>query len=242
MAVVQFAPGSGTPEQNAERGIQLVRAAAARGARYVLFPEFAFSSIPAGTRRAVQVPRRAQPVPGPLTSQFQEVARELDVNIAFGMIERRGARIHNSMVFLEPQRIAGVYAKRHPIRIGPPGEREADLYAPGTDSPLVDWGGIRTGVLICADSGDERLWSEIGQRAQLIVWPKSSFGHTADGVSPRARQFRVPIVVANATYPDSENRNVFGESRIVDAKGVEIARAGAEADAIIVADLRIAAP
>ena len=245
LAVVQFAAGAGTPDQNAERAVRLIRQAAARGARYIVFPEFALFALPRGTRYAVEVPRRAQPVPGPLTTQIQSVARELGVHVAFGMIERRGMQIYNSVVFLNPDGLAGVYAKRHPIKVKlldqQDGEAEADLYTPGGDPSVVEWGGIRTGVLICADSADERLWAAAGKGTQLIVWPKSSFGYTADQLSARARKLGVPIVAANAALPETRDPDAYGQSRIVSAKGEELARAGTEPDAIVIADVPLAA-
>lgn len=222
---------------NAARANGLIRQAAARGARYIVFPELAFLPAPPGVL-GERLARAAEPVPGPLTEAMHALARELDVHLAFGMAERRAGAFYNTVVFVEPRGVVGVYAKRALIGIGPPGEVERELFAPGSGTGRLLWGGVPTGVLICADSGADQRWREVAAGGtRLLVWPKSSFAFTAKRAAEYARTLAVPVAVANTARPTHEHFWLFGGSAIFDAHGQPLATAGTAPDEIAVADV-----
>lgn len=240
VAAIQLACRAGSVERQSETAHRLIRAAAARGARYILLPELhALFPAACALAPAEEVRAESQSLDGPLTTGMLALARELDVHLAYGMVERRGDKLYNSVVLVSPKGVTGAYGKRALVKLGPPGRTEADLFTGGVDRGQMDWNGLRTGVLICADSGFDAYWQEAGQGAQLVLWPKSSIGQRSDRALEWARRLGVPVVVANPAFPEHEMSPMFGGSRIVAADGTDLAHAGDEPDTIIVADVTL---
>ena len=73
---------------------------------YALFP------VAIWAKTVDEVRAEAQPIPGPLTDHMTALARELKVYIAFGMVEKRGDKMFNTVVFLGPEGISDTYSKR----------------------------------------------------------------------------------------------------------------------------------
>jgi predicted amidohydrolase len=120
MATVQFSSVAGTTlATNEAKAEKLIREAAGRGARYILFPEcYALFPGGAGLYGADQIVREAQFVPGPLTDHVQRLCRELRVYVGVGMAERRGdGKLYNSVVYVGPEGVEGVYSKRVNIHL-----------------------------------------------------------------------------------------------------------------------------
>jgi predicted amidohydrolase len=64
--------------------------------------------------------------------------------LVFGMIERDGDKVHNTAVVVAGGRVVGRYRKTF--------RTEAEqIFAPGTDYPVFDCGGLRFGLNICYD-------------------------------------------------------------------------------------------
>jgi len=239
VAAVQLRAVPGTLGDNVAKATGLIREAAARGARYIVLPElYGFFVGPENGRDLLR--ESAESLDGPVTTMMLALARELDVNIAFGLPERRGNELYNSVVLVGPGGIAGVYSKRVLVTVGAPGAREVDVFSPGKGPGVVSWGGVRTGVLICADAGFDKLWQDtVVQGVQLVVVPTAgpswlfpgqpTFGETA-------HKHGAPAVRANHWRP-AENLMGYGESQIVDATGAVLANAERTPDSVIVADV-----
>jgi predicted amidohydrolase len=259
VGVVQLLGVEGSLDDNVARAETLIREAAAQGARYVVLPEV-YGLFPAARahRPVDEVRAEAQPIPGPLTDRLVALARALDVNLAVGMAERDGDALYNTVVLLEPTGVAGRYRKRaliddanvrrafarhagvDPSALPPPDPNDARpderaTFAPGTSAVVVPWGGIRTGILICADGGFRGFWTRtLAEGAEMVVWPTSSSGFfTPNEPTPseRAATHGVPVVFANRARPDVG----FGQSVIAD-------RGAGFGDAVIVADVRLPPP
>ncbi|TMA34266.1 MAG: carbon-nitrogen hydrolase family protein [Deltaproteobacteria bacterium] len=257
VAAVQLESVGGSVDENADKAVRLIREAASRGARYIVLPEL-YALFPAARdhRTAAEVRAEAQPIDGPLTRRLTALARELDVNVAYGMAERRGETLYDSAVLVGPAGVAGVYAKRLPISIGPPGTRESDVFAAGREAGVVRWGGVPTGVLVCADAGFDNMWAALAaQGVELVVILSSGPGWTPkrDPTSGhQARRYRVPVVYANRARPPFRlpvgvANGVpaptvimpFGNSEVADAKGHVLVNAGDRADVFVSADVEL---
>jgi N-carbamoylputrescine amidase len=81
--------------ENVRRGLAALERAAGLGARLVGFAELAFERFHPQRPAAGDVARLAEPVPGPVTSAFQERARALGVVIVLNLFERDGARTYD---------------------------------------------------------------------------------------------------------------------------------------------------
>jgi predicted amidohydrolase len=258
VGVVQLEATGDTVEAGRARAEGLIRQAAGEGARFVLLPEL-YAMFPAArAHRSLDAIRaEAEPIPGPLTDSMTALARELDVQIAFGMTERDGNLLYNSIALVGPNGVAGRYRKRNLItmeavgkyfeKIGAPVEMpddgaldEAAMFARGKVPVVVPWGGVPTGVLTCADGGFDPFWKTMRrQGAEMILWPTSSLGrYTEEQISPtdQATALGVPVLHANRALPDLE----LGSSVIVDRDGRIVASAGDDyGDAVLVADVHL---
>ena len=112
---------------NLAQAEELIRQAAAEGAKIVLTPEAAVQGyarvalqpgesdddpkLVTGRKRILAA---AEPIPGPATSRFSALARELGIWIIFGMDENRDGKLFNTAVLMNPSgQIAGTYSKVH---------------------------------------------------------------------------------------------------------------------------------
>src|SRR5215471_18884226 len=100
VAVVQFAPHT-DKEANLSELAGHVRAAAARGARVVLAPEYSMFGIGRLDQRMAEA---AEQLDGPFVGGLCELSKELGVHVIAGMAERLpGAdRIANTLVAAGP--------------------------------------------------------------------------------------------------------------------------------------------
>lgn len=123
---------------------------------------------------------QAEPIPGPSTTFFGELAKELQVVIVTSLFERRAAGLyHNTAVVLEKDgTIAGKYRKMHIP--DDPGYYEKFYFTPGDlGFQPIDTSVGRLGVLVCWDQWypeAARLMALAG--AELLIYP------TAIGYDP----------------------------------------------------------
>ena len=80
IALVQH-QASADVDANLRRGLDAARAAADDGAELVVFAELAFTPFYPRQRATPERLERAEPVPGPTTEAFQELARERGVTV-----------------------------------------------------------------------------------------------------------------------------------------------------------------
>src|SRR5690606_9057759 len=79
-------------------------------------------------------PEVAEPVPGPSTEYFGRLAKEHDLYIVAGLVERDGHLIYNVAALLGPDgSLVGTYRK---VSL-PTGESDAGIM-PGSDYPVFD--------------------------------------------------------------------------------------------------------
>lgn len=112
---------------NLAQAENLIRQAAARGAKIVCTPEasvqgYARVDLPPGTSfdapqivaERGKILAAAETIPGPVTERFASLARELKIWIVFGIDENRGGKLFNTAVLMDPQgKITGTYSKVH---------------------------------------------------------------------------------------------------------------------------------
>jgi predicted amidohydrolase len=111
VASVNFTPITGDKAATLQKMKDFTVKAAKMGANIILFPELALVGIPA----AQDAPKVAETIPGPSTLEMANLARELNVYIIFGMIERKGKDLYNAAAVVGPQGIMGAHYKVHPF-------------------------------------------------------------------------------------------------------------------------------
>jgi deaminated glutathione amidase len=156
VAAVQFRAGVDVAANLKHLG-DLVAAAAKRGARLVVAPEFAMYSVFDGGE---QVPEVAEPLDGPFAGAICALAEETRTTLVVGMIEQTTddagtgprERPFNTVITAGPDGgLIGWYRKLHLYDAF--GFAESDLFRPAEHAkPLVfPLGELRFGVMTCYD-------------------------------------------------------------------------------------------
>ena len=132
----------------------------------------------------------AEPIPGPSTEMFGELAKRYQVVIVTSLFERRAAGLyHNTAVVLEKDgTICGKYRKMHIP--DDPGYYEKFYFTPGDlGFRPIDTSVGRLGVLVCWDQWypeAARLMSLAG--AELLIYPPAIGYDPADTPAEQQRQ------------------------------------------------------
>jgi predicted amidohydrolase len=224
IAVVNFEPvitGS-KPDKAAtlEKIISLSIKAAKQGANIIVFPELALTSYTGFSLKDVY--ELSEPIPGPSTNTVQEVASKYNVYIAFGMIERRYSKLHNSVPFIGPEGVLGVYRKVHLAKFA------EEWATPGDSYPLIQtpWGPI--GIGICYDNycfpEVPRIYALRGARIHLNVTAFPQFPDANDYwdfyiTTLGARSIENNMFIASANMVGKQGDfEYFGHSIIIGPK------------------------
>jgi N-carbamoylputrescine amidase len=166
-------------EDNKKRLAEKIRKVAGEGAELVVLQEL-HNGLYFCQTEDVGVFDQAEPIPGPSTEYFGQLAKELQVVIVTSLFERRATGLyHNTAVVLEKDgTIAGKYRKMHIP--DDPGYYEKFYFTPGDlGFEPIDTSVGRLGVLVCWDQWypeAARLMALAG--AELLIYP------TAIGYDP----------------------------------------------------------
>lgn len=126
-AVVQAAPVGFHPEKTLAKTVDLAQQARGRGADLAVFPEAFLSAYPRGLDFGAVVGSRSDEgremflrywesaieVPGPVTEQLADLARDLSIDIVIGVVERGGGTLYCSVLYFGAE--AGFYAKHRKL-------------------------------------------------------------------------------------------------------------------------------
>ncbi|WP_017128549.1 nitrilase-related carbon-nitrogen hydrolase, partial [Pseudomonas gingeri] len=112
VAAVQMEPRVGCKAHNLEVSLRLIDEAASAGARVVVLPELASSGYVFSSRE--EAFDLAERVPaGASTQAWADIARQRDIYVIAGLVERVGNKLYNSAVMVGPQGYVGTYRKLH---------------------------------------------------------------------------------------------------------------------------------
>jgi N-carbamoylputrescine amidase len=158
--------------KNAVKTFSAIREAASKGAQVICLQEL-FQSVYFCYEENPSFFDLAETIPGPLTNQLGDLAKELGVVIVASMFEKRAAGIfHNTTAVLDADgKYLGKYRKMHIP--DDPGYYEKYYFTPGDLGYLVfDTHFAKIGVLICWDQWypeAARLTALKG--AEVLVYP-----------------------------------------------------------------------
>jgi N-carbamoylputrescine amidase len=158
--------------KNVEKTFSSIRDAASKGAQVICLQEL-FQSVYFCFEENASFFDLAETIPGPLTNQLGELAKELGVVIVASMFEKRAAGIfHNTTAVIDTDgKYLGKYRKMHIP--DDPGYYEKYYFTPGDLGYLVfDTHFAKIGVLICWDQWypeAARLTALKG--AEVLVYP-----------------------------------------------------------------------
>lgn len=191
LATVHFRPQGGkSAEDNCRQFAPLIEEAARQEADLVVLPE-TLTYYGLGKDYA----EVAEPIPGPSTTYFGTLARQHDLYIVAGLLERDQHLVYNVAVLIAPDgSLAGKYRK---VCL-PRGEAEGGI-APGDDYPVFETRFGKVGMMVCYDGFFPEPARELTKRgAEIIAWP-------VWGCNPllaRARATENHIYLISSTYTD----------------------------------------
>src|SRR5437660_12772137 len=113
VAAIQYDPTLGEKERNAADLLRLAGEAASNGARLIVLPEMATTGYCWESR--AEIAPYVEPVPGPTTERFQQVAARYGSIIALGLpeVDPTTDVYYNSLALLGPEGVIGTYRKIH---------------------------------------------------------------------------------------------------------------------------------
>lgn len=243
VAAAQIACRPGDLRANLDAHLAMIERAEIAGVDLLVFPELSLTDYLADPDCDALGMARDDP----MLSLLARSARGMAVSVGF--IERgEDGRFHNAQALLAAGRVLAVHRK-----LNLPGYgllREDRVYARGeTLEPAELAGGWRLCTLICADAWNPALpWVAALRGVNLLLVPAaSSLGAVGDGFeNPRgweinlahsALTYGLPVVFANHCG-ERGGAEFWGGSRILDASGRELARAGA-VPCLVAADLSL---
>jgi len=234
-------------ESNLERGLDAAREAARHGAKLIVFPELAFTPFYPQERLEGSRFELTEPIPGPTTEMFAELAERYGVVVVLNLYEREGDFAYDSSPVIDADgSLLGITRMIHITQYE--GFFEQDYYDPGdTGAPVYETAIGRVGVAICYDRHFPAYMSALGEAGADIVvipqagaadeWPAGVFE-----AEVQAAAFQNGYFTALANRVGEEKQLTFaGESFVVDPRGQILAQAPKGKEAILYADLDLKA-
>lgn len=159
-----------TPDPGHNLGLveEQVRAAAAGGARLVVFPEATMCCF------GVSLTPVAEPLDGPWASRVRELAADAGLTVVAGMFTPADdGRVRNTLLATGGG-VEAAYDKIHLFDAF--GFAESDTVAPGTVPVTVDVDGLTVGLTTCYDLRFPGLFQELGSRGATVIVAPASWG------------------------------------------------------------------
>jgi len=238
-------------EENIAAVTELVREAAAKGAKLILPPELFEGHYFCRTQDEAHFARALPADQHPVVEAMRKLAAELEVYIPTSFFEADGHHHYNSLAMIDDKgEVMGVYRKSH-IPDGP-GYSEKFYFRPGNSGfktfrtpfgkvgPAVCWDQWypETARALMLDGAEILLFpTAIGNEPHdpdldtSRMWRRAMVGHAVSNV--------VPVVAANRIGTE-EGQTFYGHSFICDQRGDILAEFGATEIGVITADLDLA--
>lgn len=234
VAVAQTAPRVGMVAENLAAIEERIGGLAGR-AELVLFPEL----FTTGYRRdGMDHVSLAEPVPGgPSLERLARAARAARLAVAGTILERDGERVYDTAILVGPDgELVAKYRKTH---LHP---AEAPHFSAGDELVVAGLSnGVEVGLTICFEHAFPEIFTALALRgANLILIPSAvprGYEYLLElRTRARAQDNQVFVASANLVGFDGET-HWCGQSAIVDPRGTVLAAAGAEEEAVIMANI-----
>jgi predicted amidohydrolase len=234
-AFIQFNPIFGDIEGNIRKAVTLIKMTEAE---IIVLPElFNTGYLLISKEEAFDL---SEPLPGGKTTDaLSAAAREKNVHIDAGLIEREEEKLFNSAVIISPSGYLGTYRKIHLFN------EEKLWFQPGDlGFNVFDIGICKIGIMVCFD------WFFPESMRTLTLKGADLICHSAnlvlpfcqDAMTTRCLENRVFAVTANRTGEEIRNGKRFhytGKSQITGPDAKILYQAGAETEEIGLAEINI---
>ncbi len=212
LATVHYVPHGGkTGMDSCRQFAPLIAEAARQKADLVVMPETITSH-----GNGLSCREAAQAVPGPATDYLGELARQHDLYLVAGLLERDRHLIYNVAALIGPDgKLIGKYRK---VTL-PRTEIEAGI-APGHDYPVFDTRFGKVGIMICYDGFFPEVARQLSAHgAEVIAFPVAG----CNPLLAAARACENHIFLVSSTYTDVASHWMI--SAIYDREGRVLAQA-----------------
>lgn len=219
-------------DRNLSQAMDLIDAAATRGARFVALPENADLIAPHGVRV-----ESAETLEGPTVERFRDRARRHGIWLLAGSIGETASvpgMARNTSVLLSPDgEVHSSYRKIHLFDVDledGTSIRESRQVEPGADPVVADTPLARFGMSICYDLRFPELYRELARRgAEVMLIPSAFTLHTGKDhwevlIRARAIENTCWVIAPAQTGRHLRGRSSYGHSMIVDPWGVVVAQ------------------
>lgn len=242
-AVIQMTTSS-DKAANLDKAENLIRLAAARGARLVALPE-----VFNWRGKRSDEPAAAESLDGPTLTLIGGLARELEIHLLAGSITEdvpgEGKRYNTSVLFGPGGERLAVYRKIHLFDVDLPGRvtiKESDAKLAGSEvvTAATTFGGI--GLSICYDLRFPELYRRLAfAGARILIIPSAFTFPTGEAhwhtlIRARAIENQCFVIAPAQFGPNVHGFSDYGNSMIVDPWGRVLA-AAADQEGVIVAPL-----
>jgi predicted amidohydrolase len=210
--------------------------AAGLGGNLIIFPEVSFTAAGetvSGSQQALKDrPELAETIPGPTTEELEKEARDHNIYIVAGMLEKDKANpdlIYNAAPMISPEKgLVGVHRKVHLFKT------EKAYITPGKDFTVFETRYGPIGILICSDfycyPEAARICALKGARLIALVTAvmvtlrdlkgkdaiyEGAIEMVPDIIRVRAYENHIYIAAANAVGASLHGYRTFGKSMIV---------------------------
>ncbi|MGH9378950.1 MAG: carbon-nitrogen hydrolase family protein [Terriglobia bacterium] len=238
IAAVQMDVALAGKPANLAKILERAGAAAANGARIIIFPECALTGYCFNSLEEARP--MVEPIPGPSTEVIARLARRLECTVIVGLLEDSGGQVYNAAAVISPEGAAASFRKVHLPFLG------IDRFVARGDRPFAAFATPhgKLGVNICYDASFPEAARALKlDGAQLLAiptnWPVNSDScqHLTN-----VRALENHMVVAAADRVGEERGFRFaGRSQIADFTGRLLAEAGETDETIIYAEVDLAA-
>ena len=248
-AAVQMCSGV-DPARNVETMVRLVREAASEGAVYIQTPEMtgAIQRDRAGLRSVLK-----DEAGDLVVQEAARLAGELGVYLHVGStpIALPDGKVANRGFLFGPDGgIVTRYDKIHMFDVDlDNGEswRESAVYRPGATARMVDLPFGKLGFAICYDVRFPELFRQQAMAgAEIMSVPAAFTRQTGEAhweilLRARAIENGLFVIAAAQAGQHEDGRETFGHSMIVDPWGKVLAKAGLAGEAVLIAEIDVAA-
>jgi len=239
VGVAQITSKAMDPQGNIKKMEKQIKAASSVGVEVLLFAEacvHAYCFYPENLKLA-------EPIGDPISKTISNFAKQYNMTILAGMLEKSDEGVHNSHIVAKPDGTM-LTIRKH---IMTPFELDANIIPGPRERAIFEINGVRCAINICADNGIDGVFDELHEKgAELLFLCTAGGGYRKDYITeaemataegrlkyidnrPRvflphalmpSHEFKLAMATANAVGDDGAFMTHQGQCMIVDRNRV----------------------
>ncbi len=235
IAAAQINIEPGAVEENTAKMLAYIKEAVDQQSDIVVFPEMSDTGYDMPV-----ILKTAQSWDGETMAALRGAAHRHKINVVAGVSERTPEGVFNSVAVIDRKgKIIGRYRKTHLVTENPTAENK--FLEAGDALELVEIEEMKCGFLICHDIRFPELGTVLKEAGATLLFipaafPLSRLSHWKTLVTARAIENQLFVAACNRIGVDT-TITFGGTSMIIDPAGTVLAKAGPDAEELVIADL-----